>query len=70
MGFSMCISFAKKNYAAVLVGLAIAWLGLTDVALAGNPIAVPGPVAGAGLPALAVAGGALWVFRKLRSRRQ
>ena len=38
--------------------------------ITGNPIAVPGPVAGAGLPALALAGGALWLFRKLRSRRQ
>jgi hypothetical protein len=65
----MCISFAKKNSAAVLVGLAIAWLGLTDVALAGS-LAVPGPIAGAGLPALAVAGGALWLFRKLHSRCQ
>ena len=26
-------------------------------------VAVPGPIAGAGLPALAVAGGALWLFR-------
>ena len=33
-------------------------------------VAVPGPIAGAGLPALAVAGGALWLFRKLRSPRQ
>jgi hypothetical protein len=69
MGFCMCSSSSKKNSAAVVVGLAIAWFGLTDVALAGA-VAVPGPIAGAGLPALAVAGGALWLFRKLRSRRQ
>ena len=66
----MYISFAKKNSTAVLVGLAIAWFGLTDVALAALPIPVPGPTAGAGLPALAVAGGAVWVFQKLRSPRQ
>ena len=66
----MCSSFSKRNAAAVLLGLATAWLGLTDVALAGQTFAVPGPIAGAGLPALAVAGGALWLFRKLRSRRQ
>jgi hypothetical protein len=66
----MYTSFSKKNAAAVLLGLAIAWFGLTDLALAGNPLAVPGPIAGAGLPALAVAGGALWLFRKLRSPRQ
>ena len=65
----MCSSFSKRNAAAVLLGLAIASVGLTDVALAGvTP--VPGPIAGAGLPALAVANGALWLFRKLRSRRQ
>jgi hypothetical protein len=64
----MCTSFSKRNAAAVLLGLAITWVGLTDVAFAGS-LAVPGPIAGAGLPALAVAGGALWVFRKLRSRR-
>lgn len=65
----MSISFFKSS-AGVLACSAVAWVGLTDLALAGGPfVAVPGPVAGAGLPALAVAGGALWVFRKLRSRR-
>jgi hypothetical protein len=69
-GFDMYTS-SKKDSAVVLVGLAVAWVGLTDVALAGpTTLAVPGPIAGAGLPVLAVAGGALWVFRKLRSRRQ
>jgi hypothetical protein len=69
-GFDMYTS-SKRDSAVVLVGLAVAWVGLTDVALAGTTIiaAVPGPMAGAGLPALAVAGGALWLFRKLRSRR-
>jgi len=61
----------KKNSTTILLGLAIAWIGLTDLALAGGAfVAVPGPVAGAGVPALAIAGGALWLFRKLRSRRQ
>ena len=65
-------SFSKKNSVAVLVGFAVALVGLTDVALAGTAAiaAVPGPIAGAGLPALAVAGGALWLFRKLRNGRQ
>jgi hypothetical protein len=66
----MSISFFK-NSAQVLVCLAVACVGLTDLALAGGPfVAVPGPLAGAGLPALASAGGALWLFRKLRSPRQ
>jgi hypothetical protein len=64
----MSISLSKRNSATILAGSAVAWVGLTDLALAGA-VAVPGPIAGAGLPALAVAGGALWVFRKLRSRR-
>jgi hypothetical protein len=66
MGF--CMYTSKRNAAAVLVGFAVALVGLTDVALAGIT-AVPGPIAGAGLPALTVAGGALWLFQKLRSRR-
>jgi hypothetical protein len=32
-------------------------------------VAVPGPIAGIGLPALAVIGGAYWVGRKLFSRK-
>lgn len=32
-------------------------------------ISVPGPVAGVGLPVLAVAGGYLWVVRRRRARR-
>ena len=64
----MSISFIAKNAAAGLAVLAGAWVGLTEASLAG-PLTVPGPIAGAGLPAIALAGGALWVFRKLRSRR-
>jgi hypothetical protein len=52
-----------------LAGLAVAWVGMTDAAMAGFT-AVPGPIAGAGLPALAIAGGALWLFRKLRTPHQ
>jgi hypothetical protein len=65
----MWISLSKKNSATILAAGTVVWVGLTDGALAGVA-AVPGPVAGAGLPALAIAGGALWLFRKLRSRRQ
>jgi hypothetical protein len=69
--FIMYTSFSKKNSAAILMGFAVALVGLTDGALAGISVTpVPGPVAGAGLPVLALAGGALWVFRKLRSPRQ
>jgi len=48
-----------------------AWM-IPAVALAGEfpTVGVPGPLAGAGLPALAAAGGALWLVRKLSSRRQ
>jgi hypothetical protein len=31
-------------------------------------VAVPGPLGGVGLPALIVAGGAVWLVRKLRQR--
>jgi hypothetical protein len=32
--------------------------------------AVPGPIAGIGLPALALAGGAYWIGRKLLNRNK
>jgi hypothetical protein len=64
----MWISLSKKNSVAVVAAGTVAWAGSIEVAFAGT-FTVPGPLAGAGLPALAVAGGALWVFRKLRSRR-
>jgi hypothetical protein len=64
----MSISFFR-NSAAILLGLAVVFVGLTDVAVAGAFVTVPGPVAGAGLPALAIAGGALWLFSKRHGRR-
>ena len=64
----MRISLSKKNSAAVLAAGVVAWVGLTEGALAGGT-GVPGPVAGAGLPALAIAGGVLWLFSKFRGRR-
>jgi hypothetical protein len=50
-------------------GLAV--VGLT--VLAGPALAVPtapGPIAGIGLPALALVGGVYWVGRKLFSRKK
>ena len=47
----------------------IAFLAMTSVVASAGPAfavqAVPGPVAGIGLPALAIIGGAYWVGRKL-----
>jgi hypothetical protein len=54
-----------------ICGLSI--IGLTvliEPAFAGGVAAVPGPVAGIGLPALAVVGGAYWVGRKLLNRKK
>jgi hypothetical protein len=59
---------SKKNSVAVLAAGTVAWVGLIEVAFAGAT-AVPGPVAGAGLPGVAVAGGILWLFGKFRNRR-
>jgi hypothetical protein len=53
-----------------IFGLATAGLAvLVDPALAGGNLA-PGPIAGIGLPALAVIGGAYWVGRKLFVRNK
>ena len=48
-------------------------LSLVEPAFAGIGIAVPAPLVGAGLPGVAVLGGvygAIWLTRKLRSRRR
>jgi hypothetical protein len=53
-----------------IVGLTIIGLAvLVDPAFAGIS-ATPGPIAGIGLPALAVIGGAYWVGRKLLARKK
>jgi hypothetical protein len=45
-----------------------AMIALIEPAFAGV-VAVPGPIVGAGLPALAILGGGYWLIRKLRERR-
>ena len=45
--------------------LSFAALTLAEPAFAGFAV-VPGPLLGAGLPALAVIGGAYWLFRRFR----
>jgi hypothetical protein len=44
----------------LLASMAPAWAGTLPT--------VPGPLAAVGLPALVVAGGAIWLVRKLRNR--
>ena len=54
-----------------IFGLAtIVLSGLVDYAFAGPTTAAPGPIAGIGLPALALIGGAYWVGRKLLTRKK
>ena len=48
-----------------LVGFA----ALVDTALAGV-VAAPGPIAGVGLPALVLIGGAYWIGRKLFGQKK
>jgi hypothetical protein len=51
-------------------GLALVGFGvLAEPALAGGAAGVPGPVAGIGLPALILIGGAYWVGRTLFGRK-
>jgi hypothetical protein len=40
----------------------------TETALAGINVAVPGPIAGAGAPALLAVAGAYWLVRHMRKR--
>lgn len=53
-------------FPARILGIAAVSLLVADPALAGAPI--PGPVLGAGAPALAVIAGAYWLIRRRRSR--
>ena len=41
-----------------------------EPALAGPSVGVPGPIAGVGLPALVLIGGAYWLGRKLFGRKE
>ena len=53
-----------------IVGLATLGLAvLADPAFAGTGTA-PGPIAGIGLPAVALIGGAYWLGRKLLARKK
>lgn len=52
------------NSVAILAMLGAA----TDNALAGVAVTVPGPIAGAGAPALLVIAGAYWLVRRMRQR--
>ncbi len=54
-----------RPFGLAIIGLA----GLVNPAFAGTS-AVPGPIAGIGLPALAAIGGAYWVGRKLLVRKK
>jgi hypothetical protein len=63
----MNATFLKHTAIAAIACISSATL--PGLALAGDLTPVPVPLAGAGLPALAVAGGALWLVRKLSGRR-
>ena len=54
-----------------IVGLAaIDAIVLVDSAFAGLTASAPGPIAGVGLPALALAGGAYWLGRRFFGRKK
>jgi lipopolysaccharide export LptBFGC system permease protein LptF len=55
-----------KTFVLGVVALGMA-LSIVEPAFAQN--AVPAPLIGAGLPALAILGGGYWLVRKLRQRR-
>jgi hypothetical protein len=53
-----------------IAGLAlVGFAALVETALAGA-VAVPGPIAGVGLPALVLIGGAYWLGRKFFGRKK
>jgi hypothetical protein len=54
----------KLNIAAPVLGIIVA-----SIQPAFAQVPVPGPIIGAGLPALAILGGGYWLVKKLRERR-
>jgi hypothetical protein len=63
------MSTTKLNVVASFVLATLALIaGSHDAAFAGATPA-PGPIVGAGLPALAILGGGYWLVKKLRERR-
>ena len=48
----------------------VAFAVFVEPALAGGAVAAPGPVAGIGLPALVLIGGAYWIGKKVFGRKQ
>ena len=64
MGWS---HFYGRAFVLLILALGMA-LSLLESAFAGTT-PVPGPVIGAGLPALAILAGGFWLVRKIRQRR-
>jgi hypothetical protein len=54
----------KLNIAAPVLGIIVA-----SIQPAFAQVAVPGPIIGAGLPALAILGGGYWLIKRFRERR-
>ena len=57
------------NLIRIAVLASVGFAALVQTALAGE-IGVPGPIAGIGLPALVLIGGAYWVGRKFFGRKR
>jgi uncharacterized membrane protein len=62
-------SMRSRISALAPVAIMIALVGVVDSAFAGSAIrAVPGPIAGAGLPILAIGFGAYWLVKRFRRK--
>jgi lipopolysaccharide export LptBFGC system permease protein LptF len=61
---------SSKLLGSAIVVLAALSTVLSFVEPALAQVAVPGPLVGAGLPALVILGGGYWLIRKLRKRRE
>jgi uncharacterized membrane protein len=58
----------KLNVVAPLAFAVLCVMAAYEPALAGGTTAVPAPLIGAGLPALAILAGGFWLVRKIRQR--
>jgi hypothetical protein len=63
----------RSDLASTAIISIAAFLSALAPSLAGfvtPPVGAPGPIAGVGLPALAILGGATWLARRMRTRKQ
>jgi hypothetical protein len=63
------MTFLKSALARLaLIAISVELVGISNPAFAGAVVPAPGPIAGAGLPILAIGYGAYWLVKRYRRK--